>query len=152
MNISDSLRKEAILLDLQARRKEALIDEMAEILSRDASLPREDLARVLMDRERLGSTGIGNGIGIPHGKLDGLDSLVMAVGISRRGVEFDAIDGKPTHIFFVLVAPEGAIESHLRMLARVSQLLKSETMRSRLMNAGSREDVIRLIRQEEEAL
>jgi PTS system nitrogen regulatory IIA component len=83
------------------------------------------LVRVLMERERLGSTGIGGGIGIPHGKMERLTSLVLGVGISHQGVDFESLDGRPTRIFFLLMTPENSAGLHLKLLARISRLLKN---------------------------
>ena len=109
-----------------------------------------DLARVLLDRERLGSTGIGGGIGIPHGKLKGLDSLMLGFGISRNGVDFESIDNLPTHIFFLLITPENSIDIHLKLLAQISRILKNDLFKERLLHAEDPETVIRIIGEEDE--
>jgi PTS system nitrogen regulatory IIA component len=97
---------------------------------------------VLLEREQLGSTGIGGGIGIPHGKLKALDELILGFGLSRQGVDFESMDGRPTHIFFLLITPENSTSLHLKLLARISRLLKNEAFREKLMQARSVEDVI----------
>jgi len=100
MRILDVLQRDSILVDLQARDKKGVLEELSLPVARLAEVNSEDLVRVLMDRERLGSTGIGGGIGIPHGKLRELKSLVLGFGLSRQGVDFESMDGRPTHIFF----------------------------------------------------
>ena len=142
--------KEAILDDLKSQNKKGILEELVVPLSDSTGLNTEDLVRVLMERERLGSTGIGGGIGIPHGKIKGLESLVLGFGLSRKGVDFESIDDEPTHIFFVLVTPEDSTGLHLKLLARISRILKNDTFKERLMNAADRDEIIDIIRQEDE--
>lgn len=149
MKIMDVVQKEAILVDLKSTDKKGVIEEMVAPLARIAGVRFEDLAKVLMERERLGSTGIGGGVGIPHGKMKHLDQLMLGVGVSKKGVDFESIDGKPTHLFFMLVTPEDSIDAHLRLLAGISRFLKNELFKQRLMNAKDREEVVAIIGQED---
>jgi PTS system nitrogen regulatory IIA component len=109
---------------------------------------RTTLLRVLIERERLASTAIGEGVAIPHGKLP-VPKLVGCVGISRRGVDFESMDGRPTHIFFVLVAPENSTGIHLKALARISRLFKDPDFRSRLLQARDAADMFRVLADED---
>ncbi|MEZ4527573.1 MAG: PTS sugar transporter subunit IIA [Desulfobacterales bacterium] len=152
MKIADVLHKEAVVADLRSRDKKGVIEEMVIPAARIAGVKSQELVRVLMERERLGSTGIGGGIGIPHGKLKGIDSLILGFGLSRKGVDFESIDGRPTHIFFLLLTPENAIDLHLRMLARISGILKNEVFRKRLMNASAADEILEIIREEDDSL
>lgn len=145
MKILDVLDKEAILVDLKAKDKIGILNELVAPAARITGIDHNDMVRVLMERERLGSTGIGGGIGIPHGKLKGLDRLVLGFGLSRRGVDFESMDGRPTHLFFLLITPEHATDLHLKLLARVSRLLKKESLKEMLMKASSADDVITTI-------
>jgi len=115
-----------------------------------ASLDRDEIVHVLMERERLGSTGIGGGIGIPHGKLKTLETLVLGFGLSRTGVDFESMDGKPTHIFFLLLTPENSTGLHLKVLARISRILKNELLKERLMTAADADEICAIIREEDE--
>lgn len=151
MNISELLKKDAIITDLTSETKDATLSELTEALI--VAHPKVDHAkvvRVLIERETLGSTGIGDGIAIPHGKLSDLDEMLIAFGRSKNGIDFDSMDGKPAHIFFLLLAPEGSINSHLKALARISKILKDQEIRSRLLNAENAEDIIQSIREGEE--
>ncbi len=150
MKILDVLHKEAILVDLEAQDKKGILEELVAPVARISGVNHKDLVRVLMERERLGSTGIGGGIGIPHGKLNDLKSLVLGFGLSRQGVDFESIDGKPTHIFFLLVAPEDSTGLHLKVLAQVSRTLKNELFRERLLNAADRDEIVSVIEEEDE--
>ena len=150
MKITDVLHPKAICVDLKARDKKGVLQEMVEPLARVANLEHDALVRILMDRERLGSTGIGGGIGIPHGKLKGLDSLILGFGLSRSGVDFESIDGRPTHLFFLLITPENSTGLHLKLLARISRILKDESFKERLFNAADPNEVLDIISQEDE--
>jgi PTS system nitrogen regulatory IIA component len=150
MRIIDVLQKEAILDDLQSRDKKGILEELVAPVSSIAGINPEELVKVLMERERLGSTGIGGGIGIPHGKLKNIDTLVLGFGLSRSGVDFESMDGRPTYIFFLLVTPENSTGLHLKVLARVSQMLKSETFKQKLRSAGNGEEIYSIIKEEDE--
>ena len=150
MKILDVLYKEAILVDLKSNDKKGVLDELVEPIARIAGIDHENLVRVLMERERLGSTGIGGGIGIPHGKLKELESLVLGFGLSRKGVDFESMDGRPTHIFFLLVTPENSTGLHLKLLAQISRILKNDLFKERLLNTADRDEVISIIQDEDE--
>lgn len=149
MKILDVLPKDAILADLKAQDKKGILEELVEPISRLKEVNREELVRVLMERERLGSTGIGSGIGIPHGKLKDLDGLVLGFGLSRKGVDFESMDNRPTHIFFLLVTPENSTGLHLKLLARISKILKHDPFRERLLKAADSEEIYAIIKEED---
>ena len=151
MKILDVLTKEAIIADLKSRTKTEVLDELVRPVVRVAGVSREEhLVKVLLERERLGSTGIGGGIGIPHGKLKDLDHLMIGFGLSRKGVDFESLDGAPTRIFFLLVTPENSTGLHLKMLARISRVLKNEPFRERLLQAGDSDEIYGIIKEEDE--
>jgi PTS system nitrogen regulatory IIA component len=152
MKILDVLRKEAVILDLKSKEKKGVIEELVAPLAQSSGVAPKDLVKVLMERERLGSTGIGGGIGIPHGKLKGIDALIVGFGLSRKGVNFESIDGRPTHIFFLLVTPENSIDIHLKLLSQISRILKNDLLKQRLRNAESRDEVLDIIREEDVGL
>ncbi|HEX7504305.1 MAG TPA: PTS sugar transporter subunit IIA [Syntrophales bacterium] len=145
-------KKEYIIEELKAKSKRAVLGELSEIFTRyHSGIQNEAMIEVLLDREKLGSTGIGDGIAIPHGKLKGLDSLVIAFGRSHEGIDFDSIDGKPVHIFFLLMAPESSTGQHLKALAKISRMLKDPEFRSNLMSAKSTEELYRNISDKDES-
>ncbi len=150
MKLLDMLKKEAIVTDLKATDKMGVIEELITPIAQLTHTDQNTLVEGIMSRERLGSTGIGNGIGIPHGKLKGLPSLVMGVGLSRKGVDFESIDGKRTYIFFLLLAPEEAAGLHLKLLARISRLLKNDLFRQALINARNADEVYTVIQSSDE--
>ncbi len=153
MKIVDFVRPELIVPELQARDKAEVIRELADHLAANVgggkALDREQLAKVLMERERLASTAIGEGVAIPHGKLDAVGKLVACVGRAPQGVDFDSMDGRPTHLFFVLVAPENSTGVHLKALARISRLFKDPEFRTRLMQARGAEELYKVISDED---
>lgn len=150
MKILDVLQKEAIIDDLKSQTKKGILEELVVPLARLTGRDQKELVRVLMDRERLGSTGIGGGIGIPHGKIKDLESLFLGFGLSRKGVDFEAIDGQPTHIFFILVTPENSTGLHLKLLARISRILKNDHFKQRLQNATDHNEIFGIIKEEDE--
>ena len=153
MKIVDLLNPAAIAADLQAVGKSEALAELTDVVLKvESGLDREEVIHVLQERERLGSTGIGEGVAIPHGKLKNLDKLVISFGRSRRGVDFDSMDGKPAHLFFLLIAPEESVGVHLKTLARISKLLKNPAVRKRLLEANGSEDLYSIISEEEEKL
>ncbi|MBS3810040.1 MAG: PTS sugar transporter subunit IIA [Desulfobacterales bacterium] len=150
MKILDYMDRKAILTDLASADKKGVIDELAEPIAELSQLDHREIVRVLIERERLGSTGIGGGIAIPHGKISGLESLVLGFGLSGKGVNFEALDSKPTHIFFLLLSPDNSTGLHLRILARISKLLKEESFKAKLLGAKNPDDVIETIREVDE--
>ena len=150
MKICDVLQKETILPDLKAQTKKGILEELVAPVSKIANVHQDDLVKVLMERERLGSTGIGGGIGIPHGKMNAIDSLVIGFGLSRKGVDFESLDGQRTHIFFLLITPENSTGLHLKLLARISRILKDDPFKSRLLNAMNGDEIFDIIKEEDE--
>jgi PTS system nitrogen regulatory IIA component len=150
MKIIDVLQMDAILDDLKSDDKKGILQEMAVPLAARANVSPDYLVKVLMERERLGSTGIGGGIGIPHGKLRDLENLILGFGLSRKGVDFESMDGRPTHIFFLLVTPESSTGLHLKLLARISRILKNDLFKDKLIKAKNREELYSIIREKDE--
>lgn len=150
MKILDVLLKESILTDLKSLDKKGVLEELVTPVARIAGMNHEYLVKVLMEREQLGSTGIGEGVGIPHGKVKDLESLVLGFGLSRKGVDFESIDGLPTHIFFLLITPENSTGLHLKLLARISRILKNDPFRQKLLHAVNRDEIYSIIKEEEE--
>ena len=150
MRILDALKLETINVDLKAKDKKGVLDELTEPIAALVGIGQDELVRVLLERERLGSTGIGGGIGIPHGKYKNLESLILGFGLSRHGVNFDSMDGRPTHIFFLLLTPENSAGLHLKLLARISRMLKDDDFKQRLMQADHPEDIIAIIKEDDE--
>jgi nitrogen PTS system EIIA component len=142
MKIKEVLCKEAILVDLKANDKKGVLEELSGPISQIAGVNKGELVKVLMEREQLGSTGIGGGIGIPHGKLKNLDRLVLGFGFSRKGIDFDSLDKRPAHIFFLLVTPENSTGLHLKVLARISRLLKNDDFKEKLFQISDAEEFL----------
>ena len=150
MKIVDILHADCIIPELHSQNKEEVLEELTTaLLKYKGNLNKEALVEVLLVRERLGSSGIGDGIAIPHGRVPDLDELIVSFGRSTLGIEFDSMDGRPTHLFFLLIAPENSAGVHLRALAKISKLLKSAHFRQRLMESGTREEIFQVIREED---
>lgn len=153
MKIVDFLPENLVFPSLTATSKEGVLEELARGLGEvHPEIDPGRLVEVLLEREKLGSTAIGDGIAIPHGKLPGLSSVLGAFGRHAAGLDFQSLDGAPTKLFFLLVAPEDSAGMHLKALARVSRLLKDAAFRTRLVGAGTRDALYALIREEDEKL
>jgi nitrogen PTS system EIIA component len=150
MKLLDYLHKETIITDLKSSDKRGVLEELALPISVITKTNQNDIVKVLMERENLGSTGIGGGIGIPHGKMRGLNSLVMGVGLSLKGVDFDSMDNKPTRIFFLIITPEDSAGLHLVVLARISKILKEDAFKKKIIASKNPEDVLRVIEEVDE--
>ncbi|MFA4842376.1 MAG: PTS sugar transporter subunit IIA [Candidatus Omnitrophota bacterium] len=153
MKIMDFMSKKAIVLDIKSTKKEDVIRELVDALIEAGDIEkrnRNKLSDALMAREALGSTAIGQGIAIPHAKCDCVSKLIAAFGISKKGVDFDSLDGEPAYIFFLLVAPQDSAGPHLKALARISRLLKDKYFRDSLRNAADDKLLVKIIAQEDD--
>jgi PTS system nitrogen regulatory IIA component len=153
MNIKDILDEQRIIEDLASVDKTGILKELAGVVASQKNDINVDLLlEKLVERESLSSTGIGDGIAIPHCKYENIDGIIMAFGRSLNGLDFDSIDKKPAHIFFLLVAPntQKAAGEHLQTLAKITRFLKSDEFKGDLMAAMTREEIYKLITEEDE--
>ncbi len=150
MKISEILNKDSIVADLESTHKNGVIKELSRAISGATHAQPDDIAAVLMERETLGSTGIGGGIAIPHGKLDSVKSVTVGFGLSREGVEYDSLDNRLVHIFFLLLTPENSTGSHLKVLAQISKLLKKSQFKEGLRTAKSVDEIYEIIMEQNE--
>jgi PTS system nitrogen regulatory IIA component len=150
MRIVDFVREDLIVPELNGKEKYPVLDELAgRFAERVSGVDREALVKILIERERLASTAIGEGVAIPHGKYEGIHELIACVGRAREGVDFESMDGRPTYIFFALVAPPNSTGAHLKALARISRLFKDPGFRTRLMQAKDAPEMYRVIADED---
>jgi len=150
MKITELLSADMVMPDVGGTTKPQVLRELARpFAAKYHTLDLAAISAVLAERERLGSTAIGDGIAIPHGKMPGVTQILGTFGRHQRGVDFDSLDGQPTHLFFVLVAPEDSTSLHLKALARVSRLFKDGSFRERLMAARDAEEIFSLIVEED---
>ena len=153
MKIMDILVNDAVILDLEADSKREVLAEMAGALAKvEPQIEGDRLLEVLLEREALQSTGIGDGVAIPHGKMAGLDRLVASFARSSSGVDFESIDRRPTHHLFLLVVPEHSGGQYLKALARISRFFRDAAFRQQLANAEKPSDIIRAIAEEDTKL
>ncbi len=150
MKLNDILIREACIVDMKARTKKEALRELSEVLAGSVKgLDGAGLLDMLLERETLGTTAMGDGIAIPHARVEALDRLLASFGRSRQGVDFDSVDGKPTHLFFLLVAPGREGSAHLLTLARLSRMLSSPEFRLKLLDVESNDDLFRALEEEE---
>ncbi len=150
IKVSDFLKPQAVIDELKASNKKEVLEELCDVLGNlRPDLDKDKMVGILLDRERLGSTGVGEGVAMPHGKTNDLEGLVACFGKSLKGVTFDSVDEKPVHLFFLLFAPEKSAGDHLKALAKISRLLKRPTIREELLAATSKEKLYEILTQED---
>lgn len=150
MTLIEILSGKSVIVGLQGQNKREILEELVDTLEvGDKITDRDKVLDAVLLREEIMSTGIGHGIAIPHGKSEYVTELGGVLGIKRDGVDFDALDGKPTYIFFLLVSPLDVSGPHIKALARISRLLKGEEFRQRLIASKNKEDAISIIETEE---
>ncbi|MCQ8782204.1 PTS IIA-like nitrogen regulatory protein PtsN [Mangrovibrevibacter kandeliae] len=147
MDFGDLIDQEAVLPALKANSKKQVLQELAEAAAERTGLPERDIFDTILQRERLGSTGVGNGIAIPHGKLEGLDRLWGIFARLTKPVEFDALDDQPVDLVFLLLAPENAGADHLKALSKVARLLRNPDMVEKLRTSRDASAIYALITQ-----
>lgn len=153
MKICQYLNPELINSDLKAQNKEEVLTELADqIAGHFPGIKTADVLQVLLDRERLGSTGIGEGFAIPHGKMKNIDRMIISFGRSRQGIPFDSMDGKEAYYFFVLIAPEDSAGLHLKALAKISRFLKNSSFKESLSRAADRDELQKVIREQDDLI
>lgn len=151
MKITDFLNVQTIIPALAAREKNAVLEEMAGwLVSYHRQLDKQKVLNVLLEREKISTTAIGEGVAIPHGKLAEVERVLGVFARSPEGVDFASLDGGLTYLFFVLIAPESAAADHLKALARISRLLKDEAFRRRLIEGQSSQELFNIIAEEDE--
>ena len=153
MKIMDFLAQDAIIPDIKSVKKEDVIKELVDVLINANEVDKRNRNKIidaLLAREALGSTAIGQGVAIPHAKSESATKLIAAFGISKKGVDFDSLDGEPAYIFFLLVAPRDSAGPHLKALARISRLLKDKYFRDSLRASTDEKSIIKIISQEDD--
>jgi PTS system nitrogen regulatory IIA component len=151
MKILDYLKEEWVFPDLQGTDKASVLRELSKDLANSTEgIPPDELLRVLLEREKLESTGIAEGVAIPHGRLKRMKNFAISFGRSVKGVNFDSIDGKPTHLFFLVLAPEDSAVNNLKLLGRIATLLKDPSFKKRLIESKSRHELFQSISEEDE--
>ncbi len=153
MKIIDFLKEESVLINLQGKTKREALSELLNVLkSKNYIKNSSEILDIVLEREKLGSTGIGQGIAVPHAKTDQIEKLVGAVGISENGVSFDSLDGEPVNIIFLILAPTKSIGEHLKALAKIARLLKNRTFRTALRNSKTASEAMQIIIEDDEKL
>lgn len=151
MKISELINDRLIIPKFTGKSKKQVLEELAKHLALNKkNIDPDELLRVLIEREKLGSTGIGDGVAIPHGKLNGLENIILVFGKSNEGIDFDSIDGRPVNLIFLLVAPSNSAGVHLKALARLSRLLKDKNFRQELIDASDAQSLYNIIANEDE--
>ncbi|MGL5088402.1 MAG: PTS sugar transporter subunit IIA [Cetobacterium sp.] len=150
VKITDYMSEELILLNLKAKNKDEVLKELSALIVKSEKIEKKDfIYKALLERESLGSTGIGKGVAIPHAKTDAAQSLTIAFGISREGLDFKSLDQEKVRIFFVFASPFRDSQIYLKVLARISRLIREEKFREKLLNCENAREVLECINKEE---
>jgi len=150
VQIKTFLDAKAIKPRLESKTKDEVLRELTDLLEKTGKVTdREEFLRVIREREELGSTGIGYNIAIPHARSTGMKDLTGAFGVSKEGIDFDALDKEPVYLFFMLAAPKNASGDYLKALATVSRLLRNRKSRQALIKAGTVEEIVKIIKKQE---
>lgn len=153
MRLAGFIKTDLIFTDLKSASKDAVLEEFAKsIANRTSNISEVDIINALKNREKLGSTGIEEGVAIPHGKIKNMDQIIIAVGRSLKGVDFDAHDHKLSHMFFVLLVPENETALHLKVMARITHLLRSKKLAEKIMSAKSEKEIYDILLTEDEQI
>jgi len=153
LKITEILQEQCIVADIKGQTKREVISELVETLAKARLI--EDVVtavNVVMDREKLGSTGIGNGVAVPHGKLKNINNIMCAFGRSQNGVDFDAVDRAPVYIFFLVLAPEDSASLHLKVLSRITKILRDQSLRKKIIKFTNVSDIYTSILEEDEKI
>ncbi|MDR3071465.1 MAG: PTS sugar transporter subunit IIA [Endomicrobium sp.] len=150
MKIMDFLSQDAIVIDLKSEDKKSAITELVDVLKNTKKIKKTDeIVNVVLEREKLGSTGIGQGVAIPHGKTDILHEQLGVLGISHKGIEFNSLDGDLVYIIFLLAGPVEVAGQHLKALSKISRLFKDKFLRQAIRDATTKEEIVKIIQQED---
>jgi nitrogen PTS system EIIA component len=153
MSIEDVLKESCVIADIKGTTKKDVLFELVYVLKKAMLIENvEKAVNVILEREKLGSTGIGDGVAIPHGKTKSIHNILCAFGRSQEGVDFDAVDRKPVRIFFLLLAPEDSASLHLKMLSRISKILRDLSFRKKLMELTDTHEIYTSIIEEDKRL
>jgi PTS system fructose-specific IIC component len=152
MKISDILTEDLVNIHLKGSTKETVINEMVDLVSNSNKvLDKEKVRDAIFEREKIMTTGVGNGFAIPHGKTDAITDIIAAFGISDNPIDYQALDEKPVRLLFLLVGKENMVGPHIKLLSRISRLMNKEEFRQKLLNLRSAAEVIEIIKTEEAA-
>ncbi len=145
MKITEFIPQNAIFCEVRARDKWAFFSEISKVLARALNHPAEEIEKVLVERERLSTTAIGNEVAIPHSRMSGLEKIVVAVARKKEGLDFEALDKKPVKLIFVVLAPEGEANTYLKTLAYLARILSNEEIKKKLLEAASEKEILKIL-------
>lgn len=150
MKVSEILSKEFIIAELNGTDKESAINELIDLFKNDSRVDDiEKVRQAVLEREKIMSTGVGKGFAIPHGKTDSVKEIIAAFGRKKYGIEYDALDGNPVNLIFLLVGRDTMISAHIKLLSRVSRMMNKDDFRLRLLNAETSEEIMNVFLEEE---
>jgi fructose-specific phosphotransferase system IIA component len=151
MKVFELLDEKFILTDFKSDDKEYVINELIDLYKENDKVNDIEIVRkAILDREKIMSTGVGNGFAIPHGKTNAVNDVIAAFGKTKNDIDYDALDGNPVHLVFLLVGRDDMVSKHIKLLSRISRLMNKDEFRERLVNSNSKEEIINIFKEEEE--
>ncbi len=151
MKVSELLNPGVIVSDLKGNKKDEVINELIDLFKGDSRVQDVEKVRsAVLDREKIMSTGVGKGFAIPHGKTNSISDIIAAFGKTKNPVDYDALDGQPVHLVFLLVGKDNLVSKHIKLLSRISRMMNKDDFRNRLLEAGSVEEILEIFNKEEE--
>jgi len=151
MKVFELLDEKFILTDFKSDEKESVINELIDLYKGNDKINDIEMVRTaILEREKIMSTGVGKGFAIPHGKTNAVNDVIAAFGKTTNDIDYDALDGKPVHLVFLLVGRDDMVSKHIKLLSRISRLMNKDEVRERLVDSNSKEEIINIFKEEEE--
>ena len=152
MKVNELLKPKYILTDFKSDKKDNVINELIDLLKGDEKvLDLEEVRKCVFDREKIMSTGVGKGFAIPHGKTNSVTDIIAVFGKSKRPIEYDALDGEPVNLIFLMVGKDTLVSKHIKLLSRISRLMNNDEFREKLVKAESKEYILKVFEEEEQS-
>ena len=152
MKVNELLKPKYILTDFKSDKKDDVINELIDLLKGDEKvLDLEEVRKCVFDREKIMSTGVGKGFAIPHGKTNSVTDIIAVFGKSKRPIEYDALDGEPVNLIFLMVGKDTLVSKHIKLLSRISRLMNNDEFREKLVKAESKEYILKIFEEEEQS-
>ena len=152
MKVNELLKPKYILTDFKSDKKDDVINELIDLLKGDEKvLDLEEVRKCVFDREKIMSTGVGKGFAIPHGKTNSVTDIIAVFGKSKRPIEYDALDGEPVNLIFLMVGKDTLVSKHIKLLSRISRLMNNDEFREKLVKAESKEYILKVFEEEEQS-
>ena len=152
MKVHELLNPKYILTDFKSDNKDKVINELVDLLKDDERvIDLEEVRKCVFDREKIMSTGVGKGFAIPHGKTNSVTDIIAVFGKSKEPIEYNSLDGEPVNLVFLMIGKDTLVSKHIKLLSRISRLMNNDEFRDKLVNADSKESILKIFEEEEQS-